>query len=274
MLHNYSVQKMKMKFRIIGSLAIAAVATVLLGSCGGDPDSPGLEYMPDMYRSPAIEPYVDYGHIKERENLELKTRLSAMTPPNGTVPYYGTDSLDVLLMMPYKHLARADFKLTHGMFDEQLAPEGVDTYELAKDDKNPLPLPSEADSIGYKAFWSNAKKVFNANCAHCHGEKGDGNGQMMINETYSGVPNYKDVMATPGQMFYSIYYGKGSMGAHRSLINKKEIWTLVHYIQRLIDSNYGKEGAENADEEGADEETDEASEETDSDPETPEEPTN
>lgn len=254
MLHNYSVQKMKMKFRIIGSLAIAAVTTVLLGSCGGDPDSPGLEYMPDMYRSPAIEPYVDYGHIKERENVELKTRLSAMTPPNGTVPYYGTDSLEVMLMMPYKHLARADFKLSHGMFDEELAPEGIDTYELAKDDKNPLPLPSEADSTEYKAFWSNAKKLFNANCAHCHGEKGDGNGQMMINETYTGVPNYKDVLATEGQMFYSIYYGKGSMGAHRSLINKKEIWTLVHYIQRLLDGNYGKEGG------SEDVETDEAAE--------------
>ena len=67
---------------------------------------------------------------------------------------------------------------------------------------------------------------------------------MMVNETYTGVPNYKDVMATEGQMFYSIYYGKGAMGSHRSLINKKEIWTLVHYIQRLIDSNYGKESAE------------------------------
>lgn len=247
---------MKMTFRIIGSLAIAAATTVILGSCGGDPDSPGLEYMPDMYRSPAIEPYVDYGHIKERENSDLKERLTAMTPPNGTVPYNGTDSLEVMLMLPYKYKADAAFKVTHGMFDEELAPDGVNTYELAKDDKNPLPLPSETDSLAYKAFWSDAKKVFNANCVHCHGEKGDGNGQMMINETYSGVPNYKDVMATEGQMFYSIYYGKGSMGSHRSLINKKEIWTLVHYIQRLIDSNYGKaDSADNESEESVEDAT-------------------
>ncbi|GAB5417442.1 MAG: cytochrome c [Crocinitomicaceae bacterium] len=243
---------MKMKLRIIGSLVIAAATTVILGSCGADPDSPGLEYMPDMYRSPAVEPYVDYGHIKERQNPELKERLSAMTPPNGTVPYYGTDSLDVLLMLPYKHKAASPFKETHGMFDEELAPVGMDTYAMAKGDKNPLPLPTEADSLEYKAFWSDAKKLFNSNCAHCHGEKGDGNGPMMVNETYTGVPNYKDVMATEGQMFYSIYYGKGSMGSHRSIINKKEIWTLVHYIQRLIDSNYGKEAANDDTTEGDD----------------------
>jgi len=230
---------MKMKLRIIGSLAIAAVSTLILGSCGGDPDSPGLEYMPDMYRSPAIEPYVDYGHIKERQNPELKERMSAMTPPNGTVPYYGTDSAEVALMLPYKHKANNAFKVTHGMYDEELAPDSVDTYALAATDKNPLALPSEADSTVYKAFWKDAEKLFVANCAHCHGAKGDGNGKMMTNETYVGVPNYKDVAATEGQMFYSIYYGKGAMGSHRSIINKKEIWTLVHYIQRLIDKDYG-----------------------------------
>lgn len=62
---------------------------------------------------------------------------------------------------------------------------------------------------------------------------------MMANETYTGVPDYKNVAATEGQMFYSIYYGKGAMGSHRSIVNKKEIWTLVHYIQRLLNKDYG-----------------------------------
>ncbi|PWL32917.1 MAG: hypothetical protein DCO96_00775 [Fluviicola sp. XM-24bin1] len=230
---------MKMKLRIIGSLAIAAVSTLILGSCGGDPDSPGLEYMPDMYRSPAVEPYVDYGHIKERENPELKTRLSAMTPPNGTIPYYGTDSAEVYLMLPYKHKANDEFRETHGMYGEELSPKSINTYELAATDKNPLALPAESDSLAYKAFWKGAEKLFVANCAHCHGEKGDGNGPMMANETYTGVPDYKNVAATEGQMFYSIYYGKGAMGSHRSIVNKKEIWTLVHYIQRLLNKDYG-----------------------------------
>jgi hypothetical protein len=29
------------------------------------------------------------------------------------------------------------------------------------------------------------------------------------------------------------------MGAHASLLNKKEIWTLVHYVRRFQDAKYG-----------------------------------
>ena len=106
---------MKMKFKVVSSLAIAAVSTLLLGSCAADPDSSGLEYMPDMYRSAAIEPYVDYGEIRGRENKEVKMLLSAMVPPSGTVPYYGTDSAEVMLMLPYIRKGHSSMKLTHGM---------------------------------------------------------------------------------------------------------------------------------------------------------------
>jgi hypothetical protein len=30
------------------------------------------------------------------------------------------------------------------------------------------------------------------------------------------------------------------MGSHASQLNKKEIWTLVHYVNRFQDANYGK----------------------------------
>lgn len=243
---------MKMKLRIIGSLAIAVVSVAILGSCG-DPDSPGLEYMPDMYRSPAIEPYVDYGHIQEREHMDLKKRMSAMTPPSNTIPYYGTDSLEVMLMLPYKWKADKAFKLTHGMSDDELWYGDSSTYDMAAADKNPLPLPSEADSLEFKAFWGGAKNLFMQNCAHCHGEKGDGKGPMVQSGAYSGVPDYKNLTIKEGQMFYSIYYGRNMMGSHRSIVNKKEIWTLVHYIHRLIDGNYGK--AAKADDASAEEGT-------------------
>ena len=78
---------MKMKFRVISSIAIAAVTTLMFGSCESDADSSGLEYMPDMYRSAAMEPDVDYGESRGRENKEVKLKLSAMVPPSGTIPY-------------------------------------------------------------------------------------------------------------------------------------------------------------------------------------------
>ena len=227
---------MKMRFRIISSIAIAAVSTLLLASCGADPDSPGLEYMPDMYRSAAIEPYVDYGEIQGKQNEDLKMLLSAKVPPFGTVPYYGTDSAAVSLMLPYARLANNSFRSTHGMFDAELSSQGVDTYVLAAADVNPMELTEE----NMKDVFDAGKSIFNSKCAHCHGEKGDGNGPMVESGAYVGVPDYANLTnLSDGQMFYSIYYGKGMMGAHGSIINKKEIWTVVHYIRKFQDPNYG-----------------------------------
>jgi hypothetical protein len=30
------------------------------------------------------------------------------------------------------------------------------------------------------------------------------------------------------------------MGAHSSILNKKEIWTLVHYVKKFQNADYGK----------------------------------
>ncbi len=54
-----------------------------------------------MYRSPAIEPYVDHGEIRGRINEDVKLKQSALTPPAGTIPFYGKDSEAVMLMLPY-----------------------------------------------------------------------------------------------------------------------------------------------------------------------------
>lgn len=237
-----------MKFYKITGVAAVLFSTLLLGSCGADPDSPGLEYMPDMYRSAAIEPYVDYGEVRNKINEDLKMGISALVPPSGTIPYYGTDSAEVMLMLPFKYAANEAFKLTHGMYNSELSSE--DTYAMAAEMKNPLTLTEEnADAI-----FAQGKYLFNSRCAHCHGEKGDGNGPMMENGTFAGVPDYANVKNLgDGQLFYSIYYGKGAMGAHGSILNKKEIWTLVHYIRKFQFDDYGP-GMKMADEAASDEE--------------------
>ena len=226
---------MKLNFRIISSIALVAVSSFMLGSCDADPDSAGLEYMPDMYRSPAIEPYVDYGEVQGRANDSLKMIQSALTPPNGTIPYYGTNEDEISLMLPYARKANKSFRLSHGMFNAELSDQ--DEYALAAADMNPLKMTTENSGELLKL----GKKLFIANCAHCHGEKGDGNGPMMENGLFAGVPDYANLKElSDGQMFYSIYYGKGMMGAHSSILNKKEIWTIVHQIRSFQDENYGK----------------------------------
>lgn len=225
---------MKIKFKALASLAIVSVSVLLLGSCTADADSPGLEYMPDMYRSPAIEPYVDYGEIRGREVKDYKMKMSAMVPPMGTIPYYGTDSATVSLMLPYWRKANVAFKETHGLYGANLSL--ADEYAMAAADINPLKLTAENSEATFKK----GKELFTAMCQHCHGEKGDGNGPMAVSGAYSGAANLGGLTITEGQMFYSIYYGKGMMGSHSSQLNKKEIWTIVHYVKRFQNADYGK----------------------------------
>jgi mono/diheme cytochrome c family protein len=71
-----------MKFRSIINLktfAVAAVAALALSSCGNAPNSPGYEYMPDMYRTPGLKYY------NEQVTQAGDTVYSAMKPVAGTI---------------------------------------------------------------------------------------------------------------------------------------------------------------------------------------------
>ena len=220
-------------FAILGTSALT-LSLLLLNSCKSDADSPGFEYAPDMYRTPSIEPYVDYGEVRGRIDESKKVKLSARIPARNTIPYYGKDTTEVKLMLPYFRKPNIAFRQSHGLYGVDVSM--LDEYTLAASDKNPLFL----TALNAEKTLAKGKEIFTAMCQHCHGEKGDGNGPMVASGAYAGVPNYVGLAATEGQMFYSIYYGKGMMGAHGSILNKKEIWTIVHYIRRLQDANYGK----------------------------------
>ena len=217
------------------NFSIIAFTILIFGACTADPDSSGYEYMPDMYRSPSIEAYVDYGEIRGRENKDLKSKLSAMIPPRNTIPFCGTDSTEVRLMLPNLRKANAAWRESHGLFGIDVSSN--DEYSLAAQDINPYKL-TAANSASMIA---KGKELYTAMCQHCHGEKGDGNGPMVASGAYVGVPAYATLTAlSDGQIYYSIYYGKNMMGAHNSLVSKKEIWTLVHYVRQFQDPNYGK----------------------------------
>ncbi len=226
---------MKKTINTAVNFSIIAFSILLFGACTSDPDSSGYEYMPDMYRSPSIETYVDFGEIRGRENKDLKLKLSALTPPRNTIPFCGTDSTEVRLMLPNLRKANAAWKESHGFYGVDLSKD--DEYLLAANDINPYKL-TAANSA---SMMTNGKELFTAMCQHCHGEKGDGNGPMVASGAYVGVPAYATLTAlSDGQIYYSIYYGKNMMGAHNSLLSKKEIWTLVHYVRQFQDTNYGK----------------------------------
>lgn len=230
---------MKKKIKAISTKALVLTFGIgTLASCISDPDSPGLEWMPDMYRSPAIETYVDYGWVKERTNKEATLTKSALHPPMYTIPYQG-DVEDLELHLPYHRQVTSFAPVTHGLKAEHgwnISEDPAGDYFKSAEDVNPLELTEE----NQKAIFDQGKRLFKINCAHCHGEKGDGKGPMVESGAYLGVPDFANLTGlADGQMFYSIYYGKGMMGAHAPLLKNKEIWTVVHHINKLQSGDYG-----------------------------------
>ncbi|MCP4521261.1 MAG: cytochrome c [Cytophagales bacterium] len=77
-----------------------------------------------------------------------------------------------------------------------------------------------------------AKALYLRFCAHCHGEKG--NGESALNEKGIGAPAYGPHAYKPiGHLFHVITYGKGRMGAHASQLSQEERWKIAAYVQQL-----------------------------------------
>ncbi|MBK6951477.1 MAG: c-type cytochrome [Crocinitomicaceae bacterium] len=218
----------------LNTMKLNAGALVLLSgimaSCGGDPNSPGLEYMPDMYRSPSVEAYVDYAEVRGLFRPELVGDKVSLTPPNGTIPYYGTG--DVSIMMPYLHGAPIGSDKTHGLYGQRQDSVGYANSAL---DKNPIPFSEEVLKEG--------KAIYGLFCLHCHGEKGDGQGPVVVNSLgkFPPPPAYDGALKNlpAGTIFYSVTYGKGMMGSHASQLNKEERWKVVHYVEFLQGKQQG-----------------------------------
>lgn len=194
-------------------------AMVLMASCNGDPNSPGVEYMPDMYRSPAVEAYVDYGqdpyHYSEDLAREQRNRPSARKPAEGTVPF-SKDAAKAAFNLPYPY------------------PPTTEGYERAGMElKNPLPMTQEVVDRG--------KVIYDKFCLHCHGPKGEGDGGVVVNGNYPVPPSYTGPLKDlpEGKIFHSLVYGKNvAMGSHASQLNKEERWEVTRYVQYL--QNGGK----------------------------------
>lgn len=212
-----------MKLKAFKILTVTAfIATGTLVSCVADSNAPGLEYMPDMYRSPAVEAYVDYGEVEGRYDSaahNLVANKFSYLPPVGTVPYAEGDNY----IAPYNHGGPIGVDKSHGLFEVKQDSLGL---ENSKADVNPIAYTDDVAKEG--------KVLYERFCIHCHGEKGDGAGSVIENSNgkFPRPGAYKKEM-TAGEMYYIITYGRNAMGSHASQVNPVERWKIVHYIEKL-----------------------------------------
>lgn len=168
-------------------------------SCGkSDLNSPGNEFMPDMYRSPSLEVY---NYIVTRGG---DTLWSARQPVTGTI---SRDNMPGL-------------------------PPAI-TYEQSGGVMNPLPNVNNKEM--FNKYSDQGKEIYAKFCVHCHGATGGGDGKVAA-KLPGPPPAYssgalKDLPA--GKIFYSISNGKGMMGPHAPLLSVEERWKLVCYVQAL-----------------------------------------
>jgi mono/diheme cytochrome c family protein len=111
-------------------------------------------------------------------------------------------------------------------FEPYEYPNTTAGYEAAKAN-----LKSPLDSLSFDA--EKAKPLFDIYCAICHGEKGDGKGQLVKNEKFLGVPNYKDRVITVGSVFHVETYGLNAMGSYANQLSQKERWMVAEYVMKL-----------------------------------------
>ncbi|MCH2216449.1 MAG: cytochrome c [Flavobacteriales bacterium] len=205
--------------KAISTISSLLIVILVLSSCMKREQSPGYEYMPDMYRSPAIEAYVDYGEIRDTIREELNLSLSARKPAEGTVPR----SENILNDLPYT------------------IPNTQEGYALAGEVvKSPFPQNEEYIEMG--------KGIYTNFCVQCHGAEGQGNGPVVEKGGHPAPnaynsPNLKEL--PEGKMFHTLTYGKGAMGSHASQLTKVERWKVIAYVKHL--QKLGEEGEEESD---------------------------
>jgi len=180
------------------------VFIILLSSCTDSKRNRQVQYMGDTDMYDAI-PYEAYS----ADHPVFKNGMSAQAPVEGTI---------------------ARGKVPYDYMNNEAG------YQKAKDSlRSPLKVKAPLDSIYRvsKVNLAQGKHLYDIYCATCHGLQGDGQGDLVKNEKFLGVPNYKDRVITEGSIYHVIMFGRNLMGSHSSQLNAKERWQVTHYVEQL-----------------------------------------
>jgi len=176
---------------------IAILIFVLVLAACADKERPNYQYMPNMYEPVSYETY------DKADNGLFPDGNVAMLPVEGTIP------------------------------------RGYVVYEFPNDfsgkqqaRENPSPL----DSLDREANLAQGAALYTIYCAICHGDKGDGQGNLAKREKILGIPSFADPgrNITVGTTYHTVYYGLNAMGSYASqFASDTEMWQVSEYVMKL-----------------------------------------
>ena len=188
------------KIAIIATLVLTTAA-VFVGC--KDKRDPGRIYMPDMTYSRAYESYAAHD-----------TTLFSMNPNDaGHKIFYNNQS-------PAGTIKRGE------LFPFNVPNDSNGLLNLSNLVKNPLAPITKEQTV-------EAARLFNINCAVCHGAKAEANGPLAakvggVKNIITASPGYSD-----GRIFFVMNYGQNNMGSYASQLSREQRWRIVQYIRTL-----------------------------------------
>jgi mono/diheme cytochrome c family protein len=154
---------------------------------------PNYQYMPNMYEPVSYNTYSESSAFKNGKEGQL--------PVEGTI------------------------NRGYEVYDYPNTPEALVAVKAA-DLKSPI------DSLSTEDM-DKAKGLYEIYCAICHGDSGNGQGKLVTQGKFLGIPNYKDRVITTGSVFHVQTYGLNAMGAYSNQLNAHERWLVATYVMKL-----------------------------------------
>ncbi|MEJ7625693.1 MAG: cytochrome c [Ferruginibacter sp.] len=197
--------------KINSTTFIFTAIIIALSSCGSKKD-PARTYMPDMAYSRTIETY----------SLPDTTIFTTDASKRGSnIIYFNS--------MPVRGTMKRGELYPYAIANDSIG------YKMSATVNSPL-----TDSLDVAGL-AEAGRLYNINCAICHGEKGAGNGPLALDKI-GGVANIasgEKATLSDGTMFHVITYGKGVMGSYASQLSAKQRWEVIKYIRTLQNPKAG-----------------------------------
>jgi mono/diheme cytochrome c family protein len=169
------------------------VGITILVSSCKDNATPNYQYMPNMYEHVSYNTYSQSDAFKDGKEGQL--------PAEGTI--------------------NRGFEV----YEYPDTPEALESIKAAN-------APSPIDALSEKDT-EKAKYLYDIYCAICHGETGDGQGKLVKQGKFLGIPNYKDRVLNIGSVFHVQTYGLNMMGSYSNQLTKQERWLVASYVMDL-----------------------------------------